>query len=164
MPEQGSASVGILFVCLGNICRSPTAHGVFQHKINLAGFGHLVSIDSCGTGDWHAGKRPDARASAAAALRGYDLSKLRARPVTARDFDQFDIILAMDESNLEDLQGLAPADYRGQLALLLDFAPGLSGRAVPDPYYGGEHGFDEVLDLVEAASDGLLEVVAREHR
>lgn len=164
MPEQGSASVGILFVCLGNICRSPTAHGVFQHKINLAGLGHLVSIDSCGTGDWHAGKPPDARASAAAALRGYDLSKLRARQVTARDFDQFDIILAMDESNLEDLQGLAPADYRGQLALLLDFAPGLSGRAVPDPYYGGEHGFDEVLDLVEAASDGLLEVVAREHR
>ena len=164
MPKQGSAPIGVLFVCLGNICRSPTAHGVFQHKVSMAGLDHLVAIDSCGTGGWHVGKPPDTRASAAAALRGYDLSELRARQVTARDFEQFGYILAMDDSILEDLQALAPANYRGQLAMLLDFAPGLTGRAVPDPYYGGKHGFDEVLDLVEAASEGLLEAVVREHR
>ncbi|MEP4484929.1 MAG: low molecular weight protein-tyrosine-phosphatase [Halioglobus sp.] len=164
MPEQRSASVGVLFVCLGNICRSPTAHGVFQHKIDAAGLGDVVSVDSCGTGNWHAGEPPDARASAAAALRGYDLSELRARQVTPHDFDQYDFILAMDESNLEDLRAMAPAGYSGQLALFLDFASGLSVSTVPDPYYGGENGFDEVLDLIETASEGLLEAVVRERR
>ncbi|MEP0202605.1 MAG: low molecular weight protein-tyrosine-phosphatase [Halioglobus sp.] len=162
MPEQRSEPVGVLFVCLGNICRSPTAHGVFQHKINAAGLGHTVSVDSCGTGNWHAGEPPDGRASAAAALRGYDLSELRARQVTPHDFDQYDFILAMDESNLEDLRAMAPSGYSGQLALFLDFASGLSDSTVPDPYYGGENGFDEVLDLIETASEGLLKAVVRE--
>jgi len=163
MSEQRCDRVGVLFVCLGNICRSPTAHGVFQHKVNAAGLDHRVLVDSCGTGDWHAGEPPDARASAAAALRGYGLNELRARQVVKSDFERFDFILAMDEANLEVLRALAPASYRGQLGLFLDFAPNVSFSEVPDPYYGGDHGFDDVLDLVEAASEGLLEVFVREY-
>jgi protein-tyrosine phosphatase len=153
----------VLFVCLGNICRSPTAHGVFQHKVSAAGVGHRIAIDSCGTGNWHAGEPPDVRATVAASGRGYDLRSLRARQITAQDFQQFEYILAMDETNLNAVQALALSNYAGQLGLFLDYAPGLSERAVPDPYYGGEEGFDEVLDLVEAASDGLLKAIMREH-
>jgi len=148
--------VKVLFVCLGNICRSPTAHGVFRDLAKQAQQHHIV-IDSAGTGDWHVGHSPDRRASQAAAKRGYDLSDLEARQVRPEDFAEFDFILAMDKQNLRDLQAMAPSDYSGDLSLFLDFAKNYSEREVPDPYYGGDHGFEHVLDLVEDASRGLLE-------
>lgn len=149
----------VLFVCLGNICRSPTAHGVLAQRLREQGLEGRVQVDSCGTGDWHVGRPPDARAREAAARRGYDLNDLRARQVTRADFARFDYILAMDASNLADLERLRPEDHSGHLGLLLEFAPHAPRREVPDPYYGGEDGFGEVLDLVEAAVDGLLEEI-----
>ncbi|RVU30982.1 low molecular weight protein-tyrosine-phosphatase [Neptunomonas marina] len=145
----------VLFVCLGNICRSPSAHGVFEDMVAQAGLSGLVSVDSAGTAAYHIGKSPDQRSSAAAANRGYDLSSLRARQVSASDFEAFDYILAMDNENLANLQAIAPQDYDGHLGLLLDFAQCVESE-VPDPYYGGESGFEHVLDLVENASMGLL--------
>lgn len=149
----------VLFVCLGNICRSPTAHGLFQHKVERAGLTQEIHIESAGTGAWHVGKSPDARAQAKAAERGYDLSAIRARQVEPADFERFDYILAMDESNLDDLQSMAPENFSGQLSLFLDFAGNAEHREVPDPYYGGDRGFELVLDLVEQACDGLLQEI-----
>jgi protein-tyrosine phosphatase len=149
--------LGVLFVCLGNICRSPTAHAVFQRRVEDAALGDRVWVDSAGTGDWHVGAAPDRRASAAALRRGFDMSALRARQVQAEDFGRFDYVLAMDRSNLQRLQSLRPNAWPGRLGLFLDYAPLAAVREVPDPYYGGEEGFTEVLDLIEAASDGLLE-------
>jgi protein-tyrosine phosphatase len=151
----------VLFVCLGNICRSPTAHGVFEARVARRGLQQAVSVDSCGTGDWHLGHPPDRRAQTAALGRGYDLSHLRARRVDPADFSRFDVILAMDESNLAELRALCPDWFAGHLGLFLDFAPHLPEREVPDPYYGGDDGFGRVLDLIEAASDGLLEDILR---
>lgn len=148
--------VSVLFVCLGNICRSPTAHGVFVKKVEDAGLTHLIKIDSAGTAAWHIGKSPDSRSTAAARKRGYDLSPLRARQAVRDDFEHFDYVLAMDTQNLSDLQQLLPSDYSGCLDLFLSFHPNTSLRSVPDPYYGGESGFEEVLDLVEIAADALL--------
>ena len=156
-------SVGVLFVCLGNICRSPTAHGVFQNRVEERGLSSAIQVDSCGTGDWHVGHAPDRRAAAAARSRGYDLDDLRARQVTATDFGSFDYILAMDRMNLADLETIRPGGFDCHLGLFLEFAPGVRTVEVPDPYYGGEDGFGEVLDLVEAASDGLLEEICRAH-
>ncbi len=158
-----STPVRVLFVCLGNICRSPTAHGVFQQWITQRGFKELIAVDSCGTGDWHIGHAPDKRSAAAALVRGYDLSALRARQVAADDFQRFDYILAMDTANLRDLQRMRPHDFRGELALFLDYA-GIDVREVPDPYYGEADGFDHVLDLVEQASEGLLQRLIAAHR
>jgi protein-tyrosine phosphatase len=155
-------SLGVLFVCLGNICRSPTAHGVFAHKVAARRLGDRVHVDSAGTGDWHAGEPPDARTRRAAAARGYDLSALRARQVVAADFQRFDYILAMDRANLAALQRMRPADYRGELELFLRYATRANALEVPDPYYGGERGFEEVLDLVEDAAEGLLAHLLRE--
>ncbi|WP_369602264.1 low molecular weight protein-tyrosine-phosphatase [Hahella sp. SMD15-11] len=146
---------GVLFVCLGNICRSPTAEAVFRHRAKQAGLRDLL-VDSCGTGGWHVGEAPDRRAQAAARARGYDLSALRARQVSPSDFSRFDWILAMDEQNLADLQRLCPDNWRGHLGLFLELAPELGVREVPDPYYGGPEGFDRVLDLIEVASDALI--------
>ncbi|MBY4675262.1 low molecular weight protein-tyrosine-phosphatase [Marinobacterium arenosum] len=146
----------VLFVCLGNICRSPTAHGVFLHKVSRSGMADLIEVDSAGTAAYHIGKAPDARATAAAARRGYDLSPLRARQAKPVDFQRYDYVLAMDSQNLADLRDICPADYQGHLGLFLEFA-GLSGAEVPDPYYGGDAGFERVLDLVEQAADGLLQ-------
>ena len=146
----------VLFVCLGNICRSPTAHGVFARQVEAAGLAGHVHVDSAGTGAWHVGEPPDARASAAALQRGYDLSAQRARQVTLADFHNFDYILAMDRSNLMHLEDLEPAGYAGHLGLFLEFHPNSPIHEVPDPYYGGDQGFEEVLDLVEAAGEGLL--------
>lgn len=147
----------ILFVCLGNICRSPTAHGVFEHLLSREGGSEWISVDSAGTGDWHVGKAPDPRTRAAAARRGYSLDHLRARTVDDEDFRRFDYILAMDAANLRELRKRCPVDFRGHLGLFLEFAANSRVREVPDPYYtSGEQGFDEVLDLVEAASEGLL--------
>lgn len=146
----------ILFVCMGNICRSPTAEGVFrntarQHAPDLA-----IRVDSAGTHAYHVGEPPDHRARQAAARRGIDLSGQRARKVTLADFPAFDLVLAMDEDNLGVLSAICPPEYRSRIRLFMDFAPGTSARNVPDPYYGGSTGFEHVLDLVEEASLGLL--------
>jgi protein-tyrosine phosphatase len=153
-------SVKVLFVCLGNICRSPTAHGVFEELVQRAGLSAQISVDSCGTGDWHLGHSPDPRSIAAAANRGYRLDHLRARLLVADDFDHFDFILAMDSSNLDDIQTMAPADFSGRACLFLDYCREPEPfREVPDPYYGEGDGFDGVLDLIEDASMGLLDAV-----
>lgn len=156
-------SKSVLFVCLGNICRSPTAEAVFRQRAK--DFPHLdLNIDSAGTGAWHVGEPPDARSQAVGVQRGYPMGDLRARQVRPEDFDQFDYILAMDRSNLTNLQQMAPADFTGQLGLFLDYADtGVS--EVPDPYYtGGDQGFHQVVDLIEAATDGLLEHLLRAGR
>lgn len=145
----------VLLVCLGNICRSPTAEGVFRQRLEQAGLAEVVTVDSAGTGDWHIGKAPDARSSQAALRRGYDLSCLRARQVVAADFDRFDLILAMDQANLARLQALRPHGRGAELDLFLRRYQ-LALDEVPDPYYGGVDGFEQVLDLIERASDGLL--------
>ncbi len=149
-------STGVLFVCMGNICRSPTAEGVFRHLLEQQGMTEQVLTDSAGTHDYHIGAPPDLRAQAAAARRGYDLSMLRARQVTPADFERFDYVLAMDEANLGELLPLCPDASRDRLRLLLEFAEDVERRDVPDPYYGGEQGFEDVLDLVENAARGLL--------
>ena len=154
-----SKSVGVLFVCLGNICRSPTAHGVFESMVASRGLGERIRVDSCGTGDWHIGQPPDRRAAAEAARRGYGLDHLRARQVESRDFERFEYILAMDHQNLADLKAMRPAAFTGYLGLFLSFAPELAVEEVPDPYYGGEAGFAHVLDMVEKASEGLLQEI-----
>ncbi|MCY1274915.1 Low molecular weight protein-tyrosine-phosphatase YfkJ [compost metagenome] len=145
----------VLFVCLGNICRSPTAEGVLLHKLREAGLAETVQVDSAGTGDWHVGKAPDARTRMAAQRRGYDLSQLRARQVAAEDFGRFDLILAMDASNLANLSRLRRGDAGAELDLFLRRYQ-LALDEVPDPYYGGEEGFEAVLDLVEQACDALI--------
>ncbi|MCC4309312.1 low molecular weight phosphotyrosine protein phosphatase [Alcanivorax marinus] len=154
---MSTPSVSVLFVCLGNICRSPTAEAVFRRRVTDAGLEERIHIDSAGTGDWHIGKAPDRRASAAAARRGYELDRLRARQVSAEDFHRFDLILAMDDNNLADLQALRPADDDALLARFLDVLGEDGPHEVPDPYYGGDDGFDHVLNLVEKASDLWLE-------
>jgi low molecular weight protein-tyrosine phosphatase len=142
---------------MGNICRSPTAEGVFRHVARRAGVLDLLTVDSAGIGDWHAGDPPDPRATAHAHRRGYDLATMRARQVTRDDFARFGWIIAMDRSNLRDLQAMKPEGYRGNLGMLLDFAPDAGAREVPDPYYGGAQGFENVLDLIEIACALLLE-------
>lgn len=149
-----SARLRVLMVCLGNICRSPTAEAVLRHRLAAARLDGQVEVDSAGTGGWHVGDPPDARSQRHALRRGYDLSALRARRVSEADFQRFDLILAMDEDNLADLERLRPAGGRAELRLLAD-------RPVPDPYAGGAAGFEAVLDLVEAASDALARDLAR---
>lgn len=148
-------TIKVLFVCLGNICRSPTAHGIFEKMVRDAGLEQQILVDSAGTGDWHIGRPPDNRAAAAALGRGHDLSHLRARQVCPEDFRDFDYLLAMDEQNLWDLRALALPKFNGYLGLFMEF--GNSGlKEVPDPYYGGAENFEHVLDLVEDAAAGLL--------
>jgi protein-tyrosine phosphatase len=150
-------TVKILFVCLGNICRSPTAEAVFR-AMHLATAPELpIEVDSAGTGDYHIGEPPDARAQKAARRRGYDMANLRARLIETADFERFDLILAMDRANVADLRRLAPPDFRDRVRLLLEFAAEVDETEVPDPYYGGATGFEQVLDLVEAASLGVIE-------
>jgi len=153
----------LLFVCLGNICRSPTAEGVMRKLVRERGLEDEVTIDSAGLGDWHVGNPPDARATEAARRRGVALDGA-ARQVRASDFADHDLVLAMDRQNLDALRALAPDDEsRAKVRLLREFDPASAGRKdleVPDPYYGAERGFDEVLDLVEAACEGLLDEVA----
>jgi protein-tyrosine phosphatase len=158
---RNSETTRVLFVCLGNICRSPTAHGVMLQRLEEKQLHDRMAVDSCGTGGWHTGESPDRRATAAARKRGYDLSGLRARQVVPEDFRHFDYILAMDRANLSELQALRPPEFAGHLGLFLDFAPGSDIDEVPDPYYGGGDGFARVLDLIERACDGLLEALAR---
>ena len=154
----------ILFVCLGNICRSPTAEGVLRALAAREAPELPIEVDSAGTAGYHVGQPPDPRTREAAARRGYDLSTLRARIVEPGDFERFDLILAMDRENLEVLRRRAPRDARERLRLFLEFAPEGGPAEVPDPYYGGPNGFEEVLDLVEAATRGLLAAMRQQPR
>ena len=144
----------VLFICLGNICRSPAAEGVFRAKASAAGLD--ATCDSAGTGPWHVGKRPDARMIKAAKARGYELKGLRGRQVDTGDFYVFDLICPMDEANAADLGDLRPPDATAKVVPFLRY--GVGGE-VPDPYYGGARGFDTVLDLIEHASDGLVTAI-----
>jgi len=154
-----TSSTSVLFVCTGNICRSPTAEGVFLHMARSRGVLDLLRVDSAGTHDYHVGEPPDPRAIGHAARRGYDLAPLRARQVAATDFREFDRILAMDRGHLRQLRASAPAGSTARLAMFLDHSEGWRGLDVPDPYYGGSRGFEEVLDMVEEASARLLEEI-----
>lgn len=145
----------VLFVCLGNICRSPTAEAVFRQRLSAAGLDAQVAVDSAGTSDWHVGKAPDTRTRLAAQRRGYDMTALRGRQVQVEDFSRFDLILAMDASNMAELQALQPADSHAELDLYLRRYQ-LAPDEMPDPYYGGEEGFEHVLDLAEQAAACLL--------
>nr|WP_281167215.1 low molecular weight protein-tyrosine-phosphatase [Colwellia piezophila] len=144
----------ILFVCMGNICRSPSAEAVFRHKMQAKGL--ALKIDSAGTLGAHAKEKPDHRSQKAGIARGYSFEGIKSRKVTLQDFTDFDLILAMDHDNIEELKKVAPLASQDKIHLMLDFASGHEEEQVPDPYYGGAKGFDYVLDLVEAASDGLL--------
>ena len=155
-------SAKVLFVCLGNICRSPTAQGVFEQRVREAGLSDRILIDSAATGAFHVGNPPDPRTVTAAASRGYDLSKQRARQVRPDDFQSFDFILPMDRMNLGNLRAMQPRDFRGHLALFMDFSKQRQYGQVPDPYSGGADGFELVLDLIEDAADGLLDHIRRE--
>lgn len=151
--------ISILFVCMGNICRSPTAEGVFRHLVSEAGLAERIVVDSAGTHAYHVGEPPDRRATAAAERRGVALSGISARRVSEDDFERFEYIIAMDEDNLERLRDQAPAEQHGKLRLFLDYSSSAE-REVPDPYYGGAAGFERVLDLVEDASRGLLKTLS----
>ncbi|MDX1454140.1 MAG: low molecular weight protein-tyrosine-phosphatase [Gammaproteobacteria bacterium] len=151
----------ILFVCMGNICRSPTAHGVFEQLLNDAPDLDVL-VDSAGTHAYHVGNPPDSRSQEAAARRGYDLSAQRARKVAEMDFETFDLVLAMDRANLENLRAIADTRHHSKIRLFLEFASDSDVREVPDPYYGAGRGFEEVLDLVEDAARGLLEHVRQQ--
>ncbi len=145
----------ILFFCMGNICRSPTAEGVMRAKLAAAGLD--IEVDSAGTHGYHIGAPPDPRSQLHAARRGYELSALRARQLVAADFEHFGLVLAMDSDNLALAERLCPLAQRHRLKLLMDYAPHADSPHVPDPYYGDDAGFEAVLDLVEAACDGLIE-------
>ncbi|MET0026500.1 MAG: low molecular weight protein-tyrosine-phosphatase [Candidatus Thiodiazotropha sp.] len=155
--------IKVLFVCMGNICRSPTAQGVFRAMVAEEGLNDRILTDSAGTIDYHIGGLPDRRARETALKRGVDLSDLRARQVNVEDFEAFDYIVAMDRSNYQDLSALCPPGLETRLHMFLDFAPDQPVREVPDPYYGGKAGFDRVFDLVEEASRGLLSRIRNEH-
>lgn len=154
--------IKVLFVCLGNICRSPTAHGVLERKLAMAGLSDVVEVDSAGTAAWHIGKQPDSRSQEAARKRDYDLSHLRARQAIANDFLEFDYVLAMDNENLENLQKIVPsqgAKTKPELFLKAYPSEVLTAKGlteVPDPYYGGDRGFESVLDMIEEACDQLI--------
>ena len=154
--------IKVLMVCLGNICRSPTAHGVFQHRIERHNMQDKIQVDSAGTGSWHIGDKPDRRSTQAAKARGYELDRLRARQVSARDFHEFDYILAMDYDNLSALQARCPDIYEDKLDLFLSYSE-REDKVVPDPYYSGVDGFELVLDMVEEASDRLITQLISRH-
>ncbi|NJD24565.1 MAG: low molecular weight phosphotyrosine protein phosphatase [Betaproteobacteria bacterium] len=150
-------SFRVLMVCMGNICRSPTAEGVVRQFIKNNRLGDLVEVDSAGTHGYHVGEAPDSRTQRAAAARGYNLSQLRARKVARQDLEYFDLILAMDRSNLDNLRRMAPPELHDRIRLFMEYARNFDDDEVPDPYYGLGHGFDLVLDMVEDAALGLVE-------
>lgn len=155
--------VKVLFVCMGNICRSPTAEGVFRKKVKDRFLATEIDIDSAGTHAYHVNEAPDRRAQNAANKRNVDLSSIRGRQFKAADFEHFDYILAMDQPNLRDIMALNPGNSRAKVHLFLDFAHSSTEHEVPDPYYGGNNGFEYVLDLVDEASAGLLEHICSQH-
>lgn len=150
------SKVKVLFVCMGNICRSPLAHGLFEHRVERAGLSGQITIDSAGTHAYHIGEKPDPRSQQTAERHGFDLSTQRARKVVSSDFAQFDYVLAMDRDNHALLTELCPDELRHKLKLFLEFAPQLSESEVPDPYYGGPEGFEHVYRLIDAAAEGLM--------
>jgi len=155
--------VKVLFVCLGNICRSPTAEGVFRKLVQDMKLEHRFEIASAGTHAYHVGEPPDERAQAACARRGIDISQLSGRKAVAGDIEKFDYILAMDRDNYENLLDICPAGFESRIRLFMEFAPGRPEEEVPDPYFGGAGGFDRVLDMIEDAAQGLLEDIRRTH-
>lgn len=154
--------IKVLFVCMGNICRSPTAQGVFEARLRKAGLDREITADSAGTTGYHVGDSPDTRASKAAKSRGIDIGHYRARKVEPEDFLDYDIVLAMDQANYKALAHMAGSRAREKLRMFLEFAPD-HGENVPDPYYGGADGFENVLDMCEAAADGLIRYLAHKH-
>lgn len=156
MTTISSEKLAVLFICMGNICRSPTAEGIFRSRVDKAGLSNVIHIDSAGTHAYHIGKSPDKRSQECAKRRGYDLSRQRARKVEAEDFSTFDYLLAMDHDNLGLLKTACPPQHRHKLGLLMQFATRSRSDVVPDPYYGNGAGFDLVVDYIEDASDGLL--------
>lgn len=155
--------IKVLFVCMGNICRSPTAHGVFQHLVDQAELSEHIHVDSAGTHAYHVGNAPDRRSQMTAKARGYSLESLRARRVDTRDFDEFDYVLAMDQENYRILASICPGEMQGKLDMFLAFSDDFNENEVPDPYYGGDQGFENVLDMVESASNGLLRAIREKH-
>lgn len=155
--------VRVLFVCLGNICRSPTAEGVFRHLVASEGLSAHIETDSAGTHAYHVNEAPDVRAQAAAANRGIDLSDLRGRKATAADIEAFDYVLAMDRDNYNNLVAISLKPHVSKIRLFLEYAPDRPEDEVPDPYFGGSGGFDRVLDMIEDASQGLLADIRRQH-
>ncbi|MDD2720291.1 MAG: low molecular weight phosphotyrosine protein phosphatase [Gallionella sp.] len=157
---ENRETISVLFVCMGNICRSPTAEAVFRHYVENAGLSELIRVDSAGTHDYHIGDPPDARTRRAAEQRGYDMGGLRGRQVGPADFHRFDYVLAMDQANLSILNHIAPAGAT-PARLFLEYAQHHREREVPDPYYGGADGFERVLDMVEDAAQGLLQHIRK---
>ena len=160
MTEAESARTSVLFVCMGNICRSPTAEGVFRHHVNEAGLAEEIRVDSAGTHAYHVGEPPDRRSEAAASRRGVSLDGIRARKVADEDFEQFDYIIAMDELNYVTLIDRSPEEHHEKIRLFLSYTGGPETE-VPDPYYGGAAGFERVLDLVEDASRAMLGTLSK---
>jgi len=161
--DAGRNVTRVLFVCLGNICRSPIAEGVFRHKVAKLGIADRFEVDSAGTGAWHVGEPPDARMRQTARARGIPIDDLRARRVEARDLLHFDVILAMDRSNEADLRSFdVPAAYRGRVRLFRSYDPDPGDPDVPDPYYGGVGGFDEVFAIVSRTCDELIAALSRD--
>ena len=156
MSDLRHAKIRVLMVCLGNICRSPTAEAMLRHKVREAGLDDRVEVDSAGTADYHVGSPPDRRAIAHGERRGLKMKSLRGRQVSRADFERFDFILAMDEDNLAELERIRPPGSRATVALLMSYAPRAGSTVVPDPYYGSADGFERVLDLVESAAEGFL--------
>lgn len=150
-------------VCMGNICRSPTAHGIFEALVRSEGLEHMIEVDSAGTHAYHVGKPPDPRSQQTAIRRGLDLSAQRARQANRQDFNEFDYILAMDQDNYDNLQTICPSGMEHKLHLFMDFSEGFSAREVPDPYYGGANGFEDVFDMVDSAAKGLLNTIREKH-
>jgi protein-tyrosine phosphatase len=155
--------IKVLMVCMGNICRSPLAHGLFEDLVESEGLSERVVVDSAGTHAYHVGESPDPRSQQTASRNGIDIGKQRARRVEHPDFEEFDYILAMDRDNFSNLVSHAPEAQRHKIRLFLEFAPDRDEEEVPDPYYGGPDGFDRVYDMVKAASIGLLEDIRKQH-
>lgn len=158
-----SRKINVLFVCMGNICRSPLAHGLFEELVNQEGLSDRIMVDSAGTHAYHVGEPPDPRSQQTAQRHGIDLSRQRARRVALPDFETFDYILAMDRDNYRILIDSAPVDQQHKIRLFLEFAPQRGEEEVPDPYYGGPDGFDRVYEMVEAASNGLMADIRHQH-
>ena len=156
-----TSNIRVLFVCMGNICRSPTAEGVFRAALRKHALDDRIEVDSAGTHGYHVGEAPDPRTQRAAASRGYDLSNIRARKVAPQDLEYFDLVLAMDHNNVDVLRRMCPPERHKRIKLFMDYARSFDDKEVPDPYYGLGHGFDLVLDMIEDASNGLVDALKK---
>jgi len=155
--------IKVLFVCTGNICRSPTADGVFRKMVRDAGLHEHISVDSCGLSAYHVGELPDPRSREMAQSRGIDLSDIRSRKIKPTDYYEFDYVLAMDDGHMRDMRRQAPNTHQHRIELFLDYHPSMAGQSVPDPYYGGANGFVDVFDMIEEASSNLLSHIREKH-